>query len=97
MTDTERLDQIEHNCLVLATTLGMCAGRAALAEGSTRLVDDMNAAAVALKQHGISAILVEAFNGGAKVGMEPNPDDGSSMPLGKGLRRNVDALMRKVA
>jgi hypothetical protein len=91
MTEAERLDQIEHNCLVLATVLGMCAGRSALAEGDSRHVDYMNAAAAGLKMLGIEAALVDAFTGGAKVGMEPCP------PEDDGLPNNVVEILRKAA
>jgi len=89
MTETERLDQIEHSCMVLAAMLGMCAGRSARAQGSTLFVDDMRDAAARLKAHGIAADLVEAFNGGARVGMEPDPPGG-----GTGLPNNVVELFR---
>jgi len=92
VSETERLDQIEHNCLVLASMLGMCAGRTALAQGSSLFVDDMNDAAARLAAHGIPAPFVEAFNGGAKVGMEPDPPDG-----GSALPSNVVQLFQRRA
>ena len=90
MSDTERLDRIENNCFVLATMLGMCAGHTALAQGSNLFVDDMKDAAERLKAHGIPAPLVEAFNEGAKVGMEPDPPDG-----GSALPSNVVQLFQR--
>jgi len=103
MTDTERFERLENDCFILATMLGVCTGRTALAQGSSLFVDAMNDYAARLTEAGFPTDLVKAFIGGANIGMEPSPPDGGGQPLaeplalGEGLRRNLDALMRKAA
>jgi hypothetical protein len=97
MTDTERLIRLEHDCNVLATVLGLCTGTLAVERADRGLTDLMQNAELALKQLGVQAGLVDAFAIGARVGMEPPPHERDSAPLSEGLRRNIDALLRKAA
>lgn len=72
----KRIERLEHNGIVLGTMLGLVTGIIARERADPHFAELMRAGRLALAQLGISGDFVDAFVGGAKVGMEPPDHDG---------------------
>lgn len=95
-TEANKLQNLEGSLVVLATALGMCMGERERATGKRderSYLIDVEAKGKAM---GVPTDLLEAFLTGARIAAEP-PPGGGGLPVGKGLRRNIEAMRRKAA